>query len=208
MGHLFKSKKDRERETRREERRAFRQAENAIEDVKDRVREMEKSAAKQWDQARDALKAGRKSTAQRLLISYRAQQVLMMKLEQKRWVFEQYFTKLQAAHSDQQFANALGAINKVVHIDPDKVADVFEEAKDLLGEQIETDRFWEKLYEKETEGAAASLEDRVPSVEELSAQLEQEAAAEVGGAPDRAGAALDTRITTGRERIKKLLESK
>jgi len=208
MGSLFKSKKEREREGRREERRAFRQAENAIEDVKDRIREMEESAKKQWDQAREAAKAGQKAVMNRLLISYRAQQVLVTKLEQKRWVFEQYFTKLQAAHSDQQFSKALAAINKVVKIDPEKVADVFEEAQDLLGEQIETDRFWEKLYEKETEGAAGALGDRIPSVEELSAQLEEEAAAEIGGAPGKAGEALDARLAAGRDRVKKLLDGK
>ncbi len=208
MGNLFKSKKDREREGRREERKAFRQAENAIEDVKDRIREMEKSARKQWDQAREAAKAGQKAVAQRLLIGYRAQQVLTMKLEQKRWVFEQYFTKLQAAHSDQQFSNALAAIDKVVTIDPEKVADVFGEAQDILGEQIETDRFWEKLYAKETEGATGALEDRIPSVEELGAQLEQEAAAEIGGASGKAGEAIDARLAAGRDRVKKLLDGK
>ena len=208
MGGLFKSKKERERDARKDRRHAFRQAENAIEDVKDRVRQMDKDASKQWDKARGHLKAGEKAAAQRVLISYRAQQVLMTKLEQKRWVFEQYFTKLQAAQSDQQFSDALAAINKVVKIDSERVADVFEEAQDLLGEQVDTDRFWDKLYEKETEGASGALEDRIPSVEELGRQLEQEAAAEVGGGADKAGAAADERIAAGRERVKKLLDNR
>jgi hypothetical protein len=208
MSFLFKSKKERERAMRRDQRHAFRQAENAIDDVKDRVKAMEKESGKQWQQAREALKSGQKAVAQRHLIGYRASQVLMTKLEQKRWVFEQYFTKLQAAQSDQQFSNALGAINKVIQIDPEKVADVFEASQDLLGEQVDTDRFWEKLYTKETEGASASLEDHIPSLDELGKQLEQEAAVEVGGSSEKAGAELDGRIQAGQDRVKKLLDGK
>jgi len=209
MSNLFKSKKQRELDDKRERRRAFRQAENAIEDVKDRVRQMEKESKKQWDQAREALKAGQKAAAQRLLVSYRASQVLMTKLEQKRWVFEQFFTKLQAAQSDQQFSTALAAINKVVQIDPDKVADVFETSQDLLGEQVETDRFWSRMYEKEMDGAAGSLEDHIPTLDDLGKQLEQEAAAEIGGAAaGRVGAELDERMKAGQDRVKKLLDGK
>lgn len=208
MGNLFKSKKEREREDRRERRHAFRQAENAADDVKERVRQMEKDSKKQWDEAREALKAGQKAVAQRKLVGYRASQVLMTKLEQKRWVFEQYLVKLQAAQSDQQFSDALASINKVIKIDPEKVADVFEEAQDLLGEQVDTERFWSKLYDKETEGASGAMQDHIPSLDELSTQLEQEAAVEIGGSAEKAGSALDDKIKTGQERVKKLLEGK
>lgn len=208
MSNLFKSKKQRERDERKERRHAFRQAENAVEDVKDRIRSMEKDAKKQWDQARDALKAGQKAVAQRLLTSYRASQVLQTKLEQKRWVFEQYLTKMQAADSDNAFAAALGAINKVIKIDPERVADVFDEATDLLGEQMDTDRFWGRLYEKEMDGASGALEDHIPSLADLAKQLESEAAAEIGGRTEKVGGELDSRITAGQDRVKKLLDGK
>jgi hypothetical protein len=208
MSILFKSKQERARDDRRTQRQAFRQAENAIDDVKDRIKTMEKESKKQWDQARESMKAGDKASSQRMLISYRANQVLMTKLEQKRWVFEQYFTKLQAAQSDQQFSNALNAINKVIKIDPDKVADVFEASQDLLGEQVDTDRFWSRMYEKETEGASGALEDRIPSLEDLSQQLASEAGAEIGGSAQKAGSELDARLKTGQDRVKKLLDGK
>ncbi len=208
--NLFKSRKDRERDDRRDRRQAFRQAENAIDDVKDRVKSMEKESKKQWDAAREALKSGQKAAAQRALTGYRASQVLSTKLEQKRWVFEQYLTKMQAAQSDNQFAAALGALNKVVKIDPERVADVFDTAQDILGEQVDSDRFWDKLYGKEMEGATGALEDHIPSMEDLSTQLEQEVAAEVGGdaAPSGASQAIDSRLAAGQERVKKLLEGK
>ena len=208
MGFLFKSKKEREREERKERRQAFRQAENAVADVKDRIRQMDKDAAKEWAAAREALKAGQNADAQRRLTSYRAGQVLMTKLGQKRWVFEQYLTKMQAAQSDNEFASALGALNKVIQIDPERVADVFDSAQNILGEQIDSDRFWDKLYEKEMDGANGALEDRIPTLEEMTKQLESEAAADVGGAPEKAGSAIDERVRSGQERIKKLLEGK
>ena len=62
----------------------------------------------------------------------------MTKLEQKRWVFEQYLTKMQMAQSDQEFSEALQALNKVVKIDPDKVADVFEASKDLWENRLKS----------------------------------------------------------------------
>ena len=209
MSRLFMSKEGRRKQERRERRRAFREAENAVDNVKDRIRQMQREADKQWDEARDALKAGQKAAARRLVTSYRAAQVLMTKLEQKRWVFEQYLTRMQMAQSDQEFSGALAAVNKVVNIDPEQVADVFEASKDILGEQVDAERFWQRLYEKEMDGAAGALEDYVPSVEDLSKQLEQEAAAEVGGrAVENVATELDQRVQSGKERVKKLLDGK
>lgn len=206
----FLSPGGRKRAQRRERRHAFREAENAIDSVKERQNELEKESKKHWEAAREAMKNGEKAAAQRALISYRASQSLVMKLEQKRWIFEQYFTKMQVAGSDAQFAEALGSLNKVVNIDPEKVMDVFDTAQDILGEQVDGDRFWEKMYNKEMEGATKAAEDHIPSMEDLGAQLEQEVAAEVGGAaaPAAAGKEIDSRIAAGQERVKNMLEGR
>ena len=55
---------------------------------------------------------------------------------------------------------------------------------------------------------AGALEDRIPSLDELTSQLEQEATVEIGGAPEKAGTALDEQIKSGRQRVKKLLDGK
>lgn len=207
MGNLFKSKKQRKREERREHRRAFRDAENRVDDVKDRVKRMQREADKQWQDAREAMKAGQKATAQRLLKSYRGAQVLMTKLEQKRWVFEQYLTKMEAAGTDQEFAGAMAALNKVIDINPEMVEDVFDEASGILGEQVDADRFWERLYDREMDGATGDMEDHIPEMQDLEKQLSEEAAAEVGGGTaERIGGTLDEREASGRERIKNLLD--
>ncbi len=200
----------RRRYERRQRRHAFRDAENAKQDVIDRQKRLDKEARENWEKARESLKNGEKAAANRALTAARAAQVLAMKLEQKRWVFEQYLTKMEVAQSDNQFAEALGAINKIVRIDPERVEDVFGEAQDLLGEQIDADRFWNKMYESEMQGANGALQDHIPSFEDMEAELERQVAADVGGgaAPASAGKEIDERIAAGQQRVKNLLEGK
>ena len=200
----------RRRLERRERRHAFRDAENAKQDVIDRQKRLDKEAKENWAKAREALKNGEKAAANRALTAARAAQVLAMKLEQKRWVFEQYLTKMEVAQSDNQFADALGQINKIIRIDPERVEDVFGTAQDMLGEQVDADRFWNKMYENEMGSANGALQDHIPSMEEMESQLEQEVAAEVGGAaaPAAAGSTLDARISEGQKRVKDILDGK
>lgn len=201
MSHLFKSKKQREREERRDRRKAFRQAENALDDVKDRQKSLEKEASKQWEAAREATKAGEKEKVRRLLTGYRATQVMLMKLEQKRWVFEQYLQKMEVARTDQEFAAALAQVNKVTHIDVDHVADVFATSREILDEQLDADRFWNRLHEKETGAASGQLEDHLPTMDDLERQIADEAALEVGGKP----ADIESRLASAQERVAKIL---
>lgn len=200
----------RRRLERRERRHAFRDAENAKQDVIARQRQLDKEAKQNWEKARTALKNGEKAAANRALTAARAAQVMAMKLEQKRWVFEQYLTKMEVAQSDNQFAEALGQINQIIRIDPERVEDVFGAAQDLLGEQVNADRFWNRMYESEMEGANGTLQDHIPSMEEMAAELEQQVAAEVGGAaaPQSADAAISERIAAGQQRVNDLLSGK
>ncbi|MFT5198503.1 MAG: hypothetical protein ACI87O_001160 [Planctomycetota bacterium] len=207
MGILFKTAKEREREARKARRKAFRQAEGALADVKDRVRRIEREAKSEWDKGREAMQAGRKAEAQRAVTGYRAAQVLMTKLEQKRWVFEQYLLKMETAQTDQDFAQALNGVNQVVQINPDMVSDVFEASQEILGEQQDAERFWASLYDREMDGAAGSLEDHVPSIDELTTMLASEAAGEVGEKSKDIAGDLDARIAAGLDRVKKHLDS-
>lgn len=207
MGFLFfKTKRERERRIRKDRRRAFRQAENAVLDVKDRARRMEKDADAEWQKAREALKEGKQAAAQRALTSYRAAQVLTTKLEQKRWVFEQYLMKMETAGTDAEFASALAAVNKVVDINPEMVEDVFDTAGDLLGEQQDADRFWATVYDKEMAGAVGSMQERIPSMEELTKALEQEVSVEIGGGSAKTASDLERRIGAGAEKVKEMLK--
>ena len=182
MGFLFfRGKKERERAERREKRHALRKAEGAIDEVSERVKRMEKDAEAEWERAKEATREGRQAAAQRALTSYRAAQVLITKLEQKKWVFKQVLMKLETAGTDAEFAKALGMVNKVTDINPDLVEDVFDEAGDLLAEAGDTDKFWAQMYGKEVEGSTGALQDHIPSMEELEKNLQEEVAGKISG---------------------------
>ena len=214
LGDLFKSKGERDKEVQRKRRQAFRQAENSVDVVKDRVNKLKKERDKAWQEARAYMKDGQKGAANRSLQTCRASEMMMSKLEMKRWVFEQLLTKLELAKTDGEFANALKAINTVVSIDPEHVADVLGEVEDKLGDQVDTDKIWEKVYGKEMEGVASEMTDVVPSIEEMQKQLQDEVAEDLGGSLPSKQAAKDTepgpgvkqQIDEGRQRLRKLME--
>ena len=143
---------------------------------------MEKDADAEWARARGATREGKLAAAQRALTAYRAAQVLITKLEQKKWVFKQVLMKLETAGTDADFAQALGMMNKVTNINVDMVEDVFDEAGDLLAEAGDTDKFWAQMYGKEVEGSQGALQDHIPSMEELEKNLQEEVAGKITGA--------------------------
>ncbi len=187
MGFLFfKTGKEKERAERREKRHALRRAEGAIDEVVERIKRMEKDAEAEWERAREAAKEGKQAAAQRALTSYRSAQVLITKLEQKKWVFKQVLMKLETAGTDSEFAKALAAVNKVTNINVEMVEDVFDEAGDLLAEAGDTDKFWSQMYGKEVEGSKEALKDHIPSMEDLEKTLQEEVAGKITGAVDPA----------------------
>ena len=187
MGFLFfRSKKEKERAERREKRHALRRAEGMIDEVTERIKRMEKDADAEWERAKEATREGKQAAAQRALTSYRSAQVLITKLEQKKWVFKQVLMKLETAGTDAEFAKALGMMNKVTNINPDLVEDVFDEAGDLLAEAGDTDKFWSQMYGKEVEGSVGALQDHIPSMEDLEKNLQEEVAGKISGAVDPA----------------------
>ena len=210
LGDLFKSRKDRERDERKKRRKAFREAESAVDKVKERVTKLKRERDNSWKEARAYLKDGQKSAAQRSLQSVRANELMVSKLQQKQWVFEQLLTKLELAKTDQEFSQALGGINTVIEIDPDVVADVLDEVQDKLGEQVDVDKIWERAHDKEMAGVTDTASETVPSLEDMETQLADEVAAEIGGerTADLSGedASLKDRIGEGRKRLKDLLE--
>lgn len=182
MGFLFfKTAKEKERAERRERRHALRKAEGAVDEVTERIRKMEKDAEAEWARARDAAKEGKQAAAQRALTSYRSAQVLITKLEQKKWVFKQVLMKLETAGTDAEFAKALGMMNKVTNINPELVEDVFDEANELLAESGDTDKLWAQMYSKEVEGSKEALQDHIPSMEDLERTLNEEVAGKIAG---------------------------
>ena len=210
LGDLFKSTAEREKELRKKRRKAFRQAENAVDTVKDRVGSLKAERDKSWAEAREYLKAGQKGAAQRSLQSVRANELMVDQLEKKRWVFDQLLTKLEMSKTDQEFSQALGAIDAVVEIDPEAVADVLDEVQGKLGEQLDVDKVWNKMFDREMAGVEKAS-DTIPSVEDMMKDLEDEVVADVRGgrvaeSEASGGSRISEEIGEGRDKLKKLLE--
>lgn len=209
LGDLFKSKAEREKEMKKKRRKAFREAENAVDTVKERVASLKKERDKSWTEAREYLKAGQRGAAQRSLQSVRANELMVDQLEKKRWVFDQLLTRIEMSKTDQEFSQALAAIDAVVNIEPEAVADVLDEIHDKLGEQLDVDKVWNKQFDREMAGVEKAS-DRVPSVADMMKNLEDEVVADVRGskvveseASD--GSRINEEIGEGREKLKKLL---
>ena len=214
LGDLFKSPRERERDKAKKRRKAFRDAERSVETVKDRIGKLKGERDTKWKEARQYLGDGQKAASMRSLKSCRACEVLMSKLEMKRWVFEQLLTKLELAKTDQDFAVALRAIDAVVDIDPEEVDDVLSEVDAKLADQADTDKIWEREFKREMEGVETKMTDTIPTIEELEKQLEDEVAVDVvksrapekekaAPAPDRA---IAEEIGEARKRLRKLME--
>ncbi len=213
VSDLFKSKKEREKEERKKRRKAFRDAEKSVDSVKDRINSMKSERDKSWGEARKYLKDGQKGASQRCLQSVRASEMMVNQLEKKRWVFEQLMIKLDLAKTDQEFSGALQAINTVVNIDPEQVADVLDEVQDKLGEQLDVDKLWNNVYEKEMTGIENQETDIIPSVDDMMKNLEDEVVADVRGdkitekvSKTSGGSKMSDKIGEGRRKLNALLE--
>jgi len=210
LGDLFKSKKERDREEERKRRRAVRNADRVVDDVKRDLSKMEREKAQAWTDARQLLKEGQKAASRRKLQSVRAMELQMVKMEKRRWTFEQIGRKLKNASVDQQISSSLGELADSIHIDPDTLAEGLAATEDKLMDLVDNDRIWESAYDKEMEGVETTEEQMIPSFEEMEKLLTDEAAVEIGGDRETVsgdtGKELEEKIGEGRERLKGLLE--
>jgi hypothetical protein len=203
--NLFKSKRQRERERQREVRKAKMRAEDAAAEIGQRIRQMEKECKKDWESALVGKQAGDKYMVDRALRGYRARRLLMTKMDQKRWVFEQYVQNIAAMQVDGDFASALAGLVALVEIDPEQIEDVFETAREKLNESKETAQIWDREFWREMGSAENDLEETVPTLESLEKQLDAAAAGAVL-AGSETPSEVDAQISAGLAEVKKLME--
>jgi len=189
---LFKTDKQRARDEAKRRRKAFRDADKALESVTESSRNLQAERDGHWNRAKDLLAGGQKTAATRCVHSVQRIELLLQKLQQKEWVSRTYLTKLRMARSDQDFASALRGITAVMDIDPEAVEDVFVEVQEKLGDQDELDKIWEGEHRRELEDIKGSLSDSIPSVESMLSDLEDEVRDGLN-APNESGAAAEGR---------------
>lgn len=214
LDDLFKSKKQREREIRREkhksERMASRELTSKLAKLKDKIKEIRDKKDKDWAKAKEYMKSGQKAAASRLLKSCRATELLASKLERKAWFWEQKGTNVEVGGVDKGIAEALRSLAEINQSDPEEMEEVLVDIEDVLGEQADIDRMVDSEYQKEMEGLAEEEAVDVASLEEMEKELADEVAAEIEdqsiAEPGEAETVDGERIGTLRERLKDLLE--
>ncbi|MBR2425111.1 MAG: hypothetical protein IKB16_00055 [Lentisphaeria bacterium] len=210
---LFMSDREIRRMKERERARAFNTAENALESVQSKIRELKKARDKAWEEARNYLRDGQKVAAQQCLQTVQQNEINIGYLERKAWVFSQQITKMEMSDTDNDFSNALKVITATAEIDPDKIADTLEDTKEILDSQAAINKIWDKEYAKEMNGLENS--DAIPSMEEMMSNLEKEVIADVSGgkisissSDSNQNASIHEEIGAGRRKLKEMLEDK
>ena len=181
FSNLFKTKQEREKELRRRQRRAFTKAEDAIDTVNSSINEMTKDKIKAWEDAKKSAAAGQKAAAILSLQKFRAIEVLIYQLEKRKWVFQNYLTRLKMLDVNTAFSQALEALNQVIEVDVDAIADAVENIDEKLLDASEVDRMWEKNFEKNLNGMSVKETDIIPDVDALFNSLQGEVALDIGG---------------------------
>ena len=118
------------------------------------------------------------------LQKFRAIEVQIYQLEKRKWVFQNYLTRLKMLDVNNVFADAMEAINQVVTVDVDAIADAMENIDEKLLDGAELDRMWEKNFEKNINGMSVKETDIIPDVDTLFNSLQGEVALDIGGAKD------------------------
>lgn len=210
---LFMSDREIRRMKERERARAFSTAENALESVHSKIRELKKARDKAWEEARNYLRDGQKVAAQQCLQTVQQNEINIGYLERKAWVFSQQITKMEMSDTDNDFSNALKVITATAEVDPDKIADTLEDTKEILDSQAAINKIWDKEYAKEMNGLENS--DAIPSMEEMMSNLEKEVIADVSGgkisissSDSNQNASIHEEIGAGRRKLKEMLDDK
>ena len=174
---IFMTDEERKAEQKKRRRKALREAENAIDFVKDKAEELKKERDAKWAEAANYLKGGQKAAAQRALTTVRGNDVILLQLDHKRWLFENIVTKMECMETDTSFAEALSTLTKVISVDPEQIAQVLDDAASKCDELKDVDKIWNKEYAKQMNGIAAS--DVVPSMDEMMKDLETVVAGDI-----------------------------
>ena len=181
FSNLFKTKQEREKELRRRQRRAFTKAEDAVDTVNSAINELTKDKLKSWDDAKKAASIGQKGAAMLSLQKFRAIEVQIYQLQKRKWVFQNYLTRLKMLDVNNVFVEAMEAINQVVAVDVDAIADAMDNIDEKLLDGAELDRMWEKSFEKNVNGMSVKETDIIPDVDSLFNSLQGEVALDIGG---------------------------
>jgi len=206
LSDLFKSRKQREREERLQRRRRLRETERAVENCRQQAEDLKKESARHWDEARTHLKSGRRDACERALRSYRSTEMLVGQLEKKYWVGRQMLLKIQSMDLDKQMADSLGALIRVMQVDPAELETTLDDVRSVLDTQEEMEGIWDVMDGETSRAMDRQSTEQLPGIDDLMSQLEEEVVVDTVGNGGMDEARLREQIGEGRERLRKLMQ--
>ncbi|MDD4013535.1 MAG: Snf7 family protein [Candidatus Omnitrophica bacterium] len=204
--NVFKTGKDKQRDIRVKQRRAFREANSTIQQVEQRIESLQKDKNKRWEEAKQYLMGGQKAASNRCLQSCRMIEMLINKMETKKWVFTQLVSRAEIAKDEQSFIACMGDLNSVLNIDCNVAEMNLDSLTDKLSEQDSIDSLWEQEYKTELQGISNISDETIPQMEELEKQLEDEVCAGIDGGAIQDVPDISTDLSTTKQRLSALIE--
>lgn len=182
---IFRSPSEIERRKRHAQRHHERSVERVIARIARRIKMQEKERASLWAKAKDCLVAGKKADARRLLERYKALDVMIIRLERQRTLWQARLNAFSSAGDASEATEALAQFGKLLDVDPEKIVDALEKIDDVSGEIGDIDAVLDREYKRDADNVAkiASAIGDANVDDDLMTALENEAAADIVGGP-------------------------
>jgi hypothetical protein len=173
MGRLFQTRRQREREERRDRLKATREAEESLQLLRARVSDIRKEAEGHWAEALRAQSSGQVELAKHRLASYRAAQGLLQRMETKALWVEQAVRNLQSAATDAEVAGVMERLSTSTLRLPERVDRALRAAKQVMKGSKSADQAWAAIGE-DPDLAGAASDPALPSLADLESRLLRE----------------------------------
>ncbi len=183
ISDLFKSTEQRELEKKRELRRKQREAERGIDNMGDRIKELEKQRSAIWEKAIQATMAGQKAEAARLVRQFKAYGVQISRVDKQRIVAQSRLTSVVTAGDIGAVTEIIADHAKEQNSDATLIEGNLDQINEVADDIRDVNQVVDKAYEKDMERADAEAEqvNSETADAELMADLEAVAALRIRG---------------------------
>lgn len=211
--NLFKSTRELENERRRAARQNERKVEQDLSGFDEQILALAKQRDTAWCEARELLKSGRKTEAQRQLLYYKRYDIQITKLENQKAFLTGQAVQIRSTGNAAATLADIRTMAAGQGIDPDALDENLSEMELITQDIADSDKQMSAAFDRDIDNmrkAEANGSIRYEDADLMSA-LENECAAEISGQPasvETSTQTNDASLTEGVERLKKLLGSK
>ena len=211
--NLFKSTREIENERRRQARRNERKVDQDIASFDDQILALTKQRDAVWGEARELLKSGRKTEAQRQLLYYKRYDIQITKLENQKAFLTGQAVQIRSTGNAAATLADIRIMATEQGIDPEALDQNLSEMEVITHDISDSDKQMSAAFDRDLDNMRKAEANGAIRYEdaELMAALENECVAEISGQPTPAETTAqvnDHGLSEGAERLKKLLGSK